>query len=100
MVSKGMVLRETSLNKSQKTPGDSSTAEIAKSKVAEILISGIPEASGLRGPIRFVKLVSHLLAQAYNLPYGAEIYQKCITNPKICQKLPIYRPSGYYVNLI
>ena len=44
--------------------------EIVKSKVAEILICGIPEASGLRGSIRLVKLVSHLLARAHNLSYG------------------------------
>ena len=52
--------------------------EIAKSQVGEILIFGIPEASGLRGSIRLVKLVSTLLARAYNLPYGAKIYQKNI----------------------
>ena len=94
MVSKGMVLRETSLTKSQKTSGHSSAAEIAKSKVAEILIFGIPEASGPRGSIRLVKLVSQVLARAHDLPYGAKIYTKCVNNPKLYQKLPIYRSSG------
>ena len=47
--------------------------EIVKSTVAEILILGILEASGLRGSIRLVELVSALLAQAYNLSSGAKI---------------------------
>ena len=60
----------------------------------------IPEASGLRGSIRLIKLVSHLLARAHNLAYGAKIYQTCIKDLNIYQKLPIHRPSGYYVSLI
>ena len=43
------------------------------SKHAEILIFGIPEASHLRRSIRLVKLVSPLLARAYNLPPGVNI---------------------------
>ena len=48
--------------------------EIVKLKVAEILIFGISEASGLRGLIRLVKLVSMLPARAHNISYGAQIY--------------------------
>ena len=72
-------------------------AEIAKSKAAEILISGIPKASGLRGSIPLVKLVSHLLARAHNLSCGANIYKTCTTKTNIYYKLPIHHPSGYYV---
>ena len=56
---------------------------LVKSKVAEILIQGIPEASGLCGSIRLVKLVLPLLARAYNLSYGAKIDHKCTTNQNI-----------------
>ena len=49
-----------------------------ESTVVEILIFGIPEASSLRGSIRLVKLVSQVLTRAYNLSYGAKIYNKCI----------------------
>ena len=66
----------------KKTSGNSSVTEIAKSKVAEILIFGVPEASGPCGLIHLVKLVSQVLTRAHNLPYGAKIYKKCITNQK------------------
>ena len=88
MVSKGMVSRETSLTKMETRSGDSSTAEIAKSEVAEILIFGIPEASGLRGSIRLVKLVSQVLARAHNLAYGPKLYQTCIHKFKNISKTP------------
>ena len=57
----------------------SKTSEFTFSKHAEILMFSIPEASGPRGSIRLIKLVSHLLARACNLQYGATIYQKRIT---------------------
>ena len=57
-------------------PRSARDVEIAKLEVAEILIFGIPKASGLRGSIRLVKLVSPLLVRAHNLPYGSKTCKK------------------------
>ena len=64
----------------------SKTIKFAFPQNDEILMFSIPEASGLRGSIHLVKLVSHLLARAVNLPYGAKICKTCITNPKMYKK--------------
>ena len=48
---------------------------ITFSKSVEILIFGIPEASGLRGSICLAKLVSTLLARAWYILYGGNVYQ-------------------------
>ena len=55
----------------------------------------IPEASGLRGSIRLVKLVSQVLARAHNLPYGAKVYKQITKNQNIYKILPINRPGSY-----